>query len=80
MWRQVFDARKEVFNQDIHMIPQSLLGVTPAACTTGPTNIFYILLTAALKCGTIRWLKPDPPTHSTWIQAVRELKCTRVCL
>uniref|UniRef100_A0A3Q0SW66 Uncharacterized protein n=1 Tax=Amphilophus citrinellus TaxID=61819 RepID=A0A3Q0SW66_AMPCI len=32
-----------------------------------------MLLTAALKCITIRWLKPEPPTCNIWIQKVWDI-------
>ena len=35
--------------------------------------LLNILLTAALKCITIKWLKPDPPTYNIWIQKVWDI-------
>lgn len=35
--------------------------------------LLQILLGAAIKCITIRWLKPDPPTYNIWIQKVWDL-------
>ncbi|KAF3844501.1 hypothetical protein F7725_007664 [Dissostichus mawsoni] len=37
------------------------------------TYLLRILLTVALKCITIKWLKPEPPTYNCWIQRVWDI-------
>lgn len=74
-WGEVFDALKEVFQQDIPRDPAvALLGVTPKGLDgRSKKYLLNILLTAALKCITIRWLKPTPPSYNIWIQKVWDL-------
>uniref|UniRef100_A0AAR2JPC0 Uncharacterized protein n=1 Tax=Pygocentrus nattereri TaxID=42514 RepID=A0AAR2JPC0_PYGNA len=31
------------------------------------------LLTVGLKCITIKWMNPDPPTYNLWIQKVWDI-------
>lgn len=71
----IFDALKEVFKQDIQQDPTVALLVVIPKCLNGRDKkyLLNILLTAALKCLTIRWLKPDSPTHKIWLQKVWEL-------
>lgn len=74
-WKDVFDALRQVFQQDI---PQDLavavLGVIPIGLDRRAKKyLLNILLTAALKCITIRWMKPDPPTYNIWIQKVWDI-------
>uniref|UniRef100_A0A667YTZ3 Secreted protein n=1 Tax=Myripristis murdjan TaxID=586833 RepID=A0A667YTZ3_9TELE len=35
--------------------------------------LLRILLTAVLKCITVRWLKPDPPSYNGWIQKIWDI-------
>lgn len=74
-WREVFDTLKEVFQQDIPQDPiVALLGLIPEGLDgMAKKYLLNILLTAALKCITIRWLKPDPPAYNTRIQKVWDL-------
>jgi len=69
-WGEVFDALKQICQQDIHMTPTvALLGAIPEGLDgRAKKYLLNILLTAALKGITIRWLKPDPPTYDIWIQ------------
>ncbi len=62
-WREIFDAVKEVFRQEISQDSAvALLGVIPANLQGKARKyLLNILLTAAAKCATIRWLKPNPP-------------------
>lgn len=74
-WKDVFDALQHVFQQDI---PQDLavavLGVIPNGLDgRAKKYLLNILVTAALKCITIRWMKPDPPTYNIWIQKVWDI-------
>lgn len=59
-----------MFNLDIPQDPRiALLGVRPEGIEGRATNyLLQISLTAALKCITINWLKPEPPTYILWTQ------------
>ena len=49
----------------------AVLGVMPVELQGRARKyLLNILFTAALKCITIKWLKPDPPTYNFWIQKV----------
>ena len=74
-WREVFDALKEIFQQDIAQDPTVALLVAMPEGLDGRTKkyLLNILLTAALKCITIKWLKPDPPTYNIWTQKVWDI-------
>lgn len=74
-WREVFDALEVIFQQNILREPTvALLGMTPEGLEgRAKKYLLNILLTAALKSITIRWLKPDPPTYNIWIQKVWDL-------
>ncbi len=74
-WKEVFDALKAVFKQDIPQSPTiALLGAIPMGIDRKDENdLINILLTAALKYITIKWLKPDPPTHNVWTQKVWDI-------
>ena len=50
-----------------------LLGVLPENTNRDEAYLLQILLVAALKCITIRWLNLDPPSYNVWIQKVLEL-------
>lgn len=74
-WKDVFDALREVFKRDIPHTPIiTLLGAIPEGIEGRDVKyLLNILLTAALKCITIRWLKPDPPTYNVWIQKIWDI-------
>lgn len=51
-----------------------LLGLTPKGTDSRAKKyLLQILTTVALKCITIKWLKPDPPTYSSWTEKVLEI-------
>ena len=79
-WREVFDSLKEIFRQDIPQDPPvALLGAMPEGLDVRVTKyLLNILLTAALKCITIRCLKPDPPTYNIWTQKVWDMEMERI--
>lgn len=66
---------RKVFKQDIPQSPTvALLGAIPKGMVRkAQKHLLNILLAAALKCITTRWLKPDPPTYNLWIQNVWDL-------
>lgn len=80
-WREVFNALKEVFMYEMNMkmnIPQNfavaILGVIPEGLDRRADKyLLNILLTAALKSITIRWMKPEAPSYNTWIQKVWDI-------
>lgn len=74
-WKDVFDALREVFKRNIPQTPIiTLLGAIPEGLEGRDVKyLLNILLTAALKCITIRWLKPDPPTYNVWIQKIWDI-------
>ncbi len=76
-WGEVYQALREVFHADIPQDPQTaLLGLKPKGeITEGrtATYLLQIMLTAALKCVTINWLKTEPPTYNQWIQRIWEI-------
>ena len=76
-WEEVYQALKEVFHVDIPQDPQiALLGLKPKGEIIegrAATYLLQIMLTAALKCITINWLKTDPPTYNQWIQRIWEI-------
>lgn len=74
-WDEVFELLKELFHYNFTKDPKvALLGVVPEGIE-GRANkyIFQILLSAALKCITIKWLKPDPPTYNMWVGKIWEI-------
>ena len=74
-WKEISEALKEVFGQAFDVDPMvMLLGMVPEGIE-GRAKIYllHILLTAAIKCITIKWLKPDPPTYNMWVVKVREI-------
>ena len=74
-WNEVLDALREIFHQNIPNDPRVvLLGSIPEGFE-GRAKIYLlqILLGAAIKCITIRWLKPEPPTYNIWLKKVWEL-------
>ena len=74
-WKEVFDALEVVFQLNIPREPTvALLGMIPEGVVgRAKKYLFNILITAALKSITIRWLKPDPPTYNIWIQKLWDL-------
>lgn len=74
-WEEVFKALIEIFHQPLPKDPKvALLGVIPEGIEgRAKRYLLQILLTAALKCITIKWLNLDPPTYSMWIQKVWEI-------
>ena len=74
-WREVFEALEFVFQQNIPREPTvALLGMIPEGLEgRAKKYLLNVLLTAALKSITIRWLKSDPPTYNIWIQKVWDL-------
>lgn len=74
-WKDVFKAINEVFGSKISMDPTvALLGLVPDGIK-GRTKkyLLQIFLTTAIKCITIRWLKPDPPTYNMWTEKIKEI-------
>lgn len=74
-WKEVFDALKEIFHREIPKDPMVvLLGIIPEG-VTGRNNVYLlqILLAAAIKCITFRWLKIEPPSYNDWILKVYEI-------
>ena len=51
-----------------------LLGATPEGLE-GRAKIYllHVLLTAAIKCITINWLKPNPPSYGMWLGKVWDI-------
>ena len=74
-WRRISEALTEVFGQNFTEDPMvMLLGVVPEGIEgRAKTYLLHILLTAAIKCITIKWLKPDPPTYNMWVDKVWEI-------
>ena len=35
--------------------------------------LLQIRLATAIKSITVRWLKPDPPTHNMWTETIKEI-------
>uniref|UniRef100_A0A673AVP9 Uncharacterized protein n=1 Tax=Sphaeramia orbicularis TaxID=375764 RepID=A0A673AVP9_9TELE len=59
-------------------IPQNfivaVLGVIPVGLgKKADKYTLNILFTAALKSITIRWMKPEPPSYTTWVQKVWDI-------
>lgn len=74
-WNDIFTAIGDVFNRPFAKdVSFAILGAIPDGFQ-GKDNkyLLRILLTAALKCITIKWLKADPPTFSMWIDKVKEI-------
>lgn len=74
-WREISEALGEVFGQNIPEDPIiMLLGGLPEGFE-GRAKIYllHVLLTAAIKCITIKWLKPEPPTFSMWVEKVWDI-------
>ena len=47
----------------------ALLGLLPRGMEgRAKKYLLQTLLAAAIKCITVRWLKPDPPTHNMWTE------------
>lgn len=68
-WKEVLDALREVFHQNIPNDPRVvLLGSIPEGFE-GRAKIYLlqILLGAAIKCLTIRWLKLERPKYNIWL-------------
>lgn len=74
-WEEVFETLKEVFGNNITMDPTvALLGLLPKAIKgRAKKYLLQILLTTAIKCITVRWLKPNPPAHNMWIEKIKEI-------
>uniref|UniRef100_A0A3P8SZA0 Reverse transcriptase domain-containing protein n=1 Tax=Amphiprion percula TaxID=161767 RepID=A0A3P8SZA0_AMPPE len=74
-WEDVFKALEMIFHQKFTKDPTvALLGLTPVGIDgRAKKYLLQILITAALKCITIKWLKPDPPTYSSWTEKVLEI-------
>ncbi len=74
-WEKVFGMLKDVFGRNITMDPTvALLGLLPRGIEgRAKKYLLQILLTTAIKCITVRWLKPDPPTHNRWTERIREI-------
>ena len=74
-WKEVFEALgkifKKTFNKDPKMV---MLGLIPNDIIgRGKKYLLQILLIAALKCITVKWLKAEPPTYNMWIGKVWEI-------
>lgn len=71
----MFDAIKVIFKQNIRKDPEvAILGVIPVGIEgRDKRHLLQILLTAALKCITIKWLKSDPPTYTMWTEKIWEI-------
>ena len=67
-WKAISGALGEVFGLKIPEDPKiMLLGEVPAGLEGRPKiYLLHVLLTAAIKCITIKWLKPEPPTYTMW--------------
>ena len=65
-WEEVFETLNEVFDGNIPMDPMvALQGLLPKEIEgRAKTYLVHILLATAIKCITMRWLKPDPPTYN----------------
>ena len=63
------------FQQDIPQDPTvAPLGAMPEGLERRANEyLLNTLLTAALKCITIKWLKPGPPTYNIWTQKVWDI-------
>lgn len=74
-WEVIFEALKVIFRRNVpKTLLVAILGVIPDGLDRKDDRyLLRILLTAALKCITIRWLKPGPPTYNTWIQKVWDI-------
>ena len=74
-WDEVYKVLAVVFHVNIPKDPLiAVLGVKPQVIEGRATNyLLQILLTAAIKCITINWLKPEPPTYDLWTQKVLEI-------
>ena len=74
-WREISKAMGEMFGRDIAQDPMvMMLGVVPEGIESRAEKyLFHILLTAALKCITIRWMKPNPPTYNMWKEKIGEI-------
>lgn len=61
-WADVFEALRLVFKQSFMNDPKlAILGVIPLGINGRSKNyLLQIFVTAALKCITTKWLKPDP--------------------
>lgn len=74
-WDEVFKALELIFCHNFMKDPTvALLGLTPMGIDgRAKKYLLQILITAALKCITTKWLKPDPPTYSMWTDKVMEI-------
>ena len=74
-WEEVFRALEDVFDQNFTKDPKmALLGAIPEGIDgRAKKYLLQILFTAAIKCITIMWLKPEPPTYNLWIEKVWEI-------
>ena len=62
----MFETLNKIFGGNITMDPMGAqLGLLPRGMEgRAKKYILQILLATAIKCITVRWLKPDPPTHN----------------
>ncbi len=74
-WQEILQKVSEAMHFDIPKDPRILfLGMTPAGKEgRSQKYLIHILFTAAIKCITLSWLKPNPPTYSLWLQKVRDI-------
>ena len=74
-WDEVYKVLAVVFHANIPKDPLiAVLVVKPQVIERRATNyLLQILLTAAIKCITINWLKPEPPTYDLWTQKILEI-------
>ena len=74
-WTEIFEALKIIFRQNlIEDARIALLGIIPEGFDgRAKKYLLQILTTAAIKCITVKWLKPDPPTYNMWTEKVWEI-------
>ena len=74
-WKEVFETLNKIFDGNITMDPMvALLGLLPRGMEgRAKKYLLQILLATAIKCITVRWLKPDPPTHNMWTEKIKEI-------
>ena len=73
---KVFETLNKIFGGNITMDPMvALLSLLLPRGMEGRAKkyLLHILLATAIKCITVRWTKPDPPTHNMWTEKIKEI-------